>query len=140
MCVTVKHESPVTVSISLFRLTKSTFEIILDSHVSAFSECLIDPRIAAVNPRPHDVSYKKTSERNTPFVAIIFETRHADETVLDNLILCRLLISLSFKPAAKETANFSRALNRFQREDPTFRVHLDPELKETIIFGMGELH
>lgn len=50
------------------------------------------------------------------------------------------VISLSIRPEGQETPNFSRATNRFQREDPTFRVHVDSESQETIISGMGELH
>lgn len=51
------------------------------------------------------------------------------------------VMSLSIRPKRTADAdNFSKAMNRFQREDPTFRVHVDPESEETIISGMGELH
>lgn len=51
------------------------------------------------------------------------------------------VISLSIKPKDNnQLPNFSKAMARFQREDPTFRVHVDIESQETIISGMGELH
>lgn len=50
------------------------------------------------------------------------------------------VISLSITPQGRETPNFGKALSRFQREDPTFKVHIDKESKQTIISGMGELH
>ena len=43
------------------------------------------------------------------------------------------VISLSIKPKGLETPNFSRALNRFQKEDPTFKVHIDHESKQVDI-------
>jgi translation elongation factor EF-G len=45
------------------------------------------------------------------------------------------VISLAIKANGIETPNFSRALNRFQKEDPTFRVHLDRDSKEVRLFS-----
>lgn len=51
------------------------------------------------------------------------------------------VISLTITPENnKAQGNMSKALNRFTREDPTFRSHVDQESGETIISGMGELH
>ena len=51
------------------------------------------------------------------------------------------VISLAIAPKEKSQAdNFSKSLQKFRREDPTFRVHRDEESNETIISGMGELH
>ncbi|MBS7260241.1 MAG: elongation factor G [Treponema sp.] len=51
------------------------------------------------------------------------------------------VISYSITPKDKQDAmQMSKALNRFTKEDPTFRVYTDPESNETIIKGMGELH
>lgn len=51
------------------------------------------------------------------------------------------VISLSIKPKKREgQVNFSKALGKFSREDPTFRVSRDEESGETLISGMGELH
>jgi elongation factor G len=51
------------------------------------------------------------------------------------------VISLALAPKdRKDEQNFSKALNRFTKEDPTFRVHQDEESAQTIISGMGELH
>jgi elongation factor G len=51
------------------------------------------------------------------------------------------VMSLAVSPKNREgQTNFSKALNRFSKEDPTFRVSRDEESGETLISGMGELH
>ncbi|HTM19880.1 MAG TPA: elongation factor G [Kofleriaceae bacterium] len=51
------------------------------------------------------------------------------------------VISVAIKPVDKTAEDrMGKALRRFTKEDPTFRVGLDPESNETIISGMGELH
>lgn len=51
------------------------------------------------------------------------------------------VISLAINPVDnKAQENMSKALNRFCKEDPTFKSFVDHETSETIISGMGELH
>ncbi len=51
------------------------------------------------------------------------------------------VISLAVSAADNKSAdNLAKALKRFTKEDPTFRSYVDPESRQTIIQGMGELH
>lgn len=50
-------------------------------------------------------------------------------------------MSLAVKPKESQMfANFSKAIGKFTREDPTLRVQIDEKTKEIILSGMGELH
>jgi elongation factor G len=51
------------------------------------------------------------------------------------------VISLAIVPKDnKSQLSMAKALNRFSKEDPTFKTFVDNETNETIIEGMGELH
>jgi len=59
---------------------------------------------------------------------------------MSNIYVPNAVISLTITPKDnKAQANMSKALQRFTKEDPTFRVSTDVETSETIIAGMGEL-
>ena len=62
--------------------------------------------------------------------------------VMTSMFVPDPVVSLSIKLSDRsgDPTKFSKALNRFKREDPTFRVHFDDQTKETIVSGMGELH
>jgi elongation factor G len=48
------------------------------------------------------------------------------------------VMSLTIKPNKNDSAaKFQKALSKFQREDPTFRMGVDKESEEIIISGMG---
>jgi elongation factor G len=60
---------------------------------------------------------------------------------MTSMFIPAAVISLAVSPKDKAgQTNFSKALNRFTKEDPTLRVHRDDESNETILSGMGELH
>ena len=62
--------------------------------------------------------------------------------VMSSMFVPEPVMSLAIKPvdANKMQNNFAKALNKFTKEDPTLRIRVDDETKETIISGMGELH
>ena len=63
------------------------------------------------------------------------------KVALETMHVADPVMSLAITPTSRDVGTqFSKALSRFQREDPTLRVHFDSETGETIISGMGELH
>ncbi len=66
-----------------------------------------------------------------PRAAIVLESMDFPEPVL----------SVSIEPKTKaDQEKLGLALGKLMREDPTFRVHTDPDTAQTLISGMGELH
>ena len=60
---------------------------------------------------------------------------------LESIFVAEPVISLSVTPASTaDQERMAKALHRFMKEDPTFRVTTDPETGQTLIAGMGELH
>ncbi|MBS0206796.1 MAG: elongation factor G [Planctomycetes bacterium] len=60
---------------------------------------------------------------------------------LESIYVPDAVIRLSIEPAKRDGADkLGKALERFRREDPTFRVLTDEETGQTLIAGMGQLH
>lgn len=60
---------------------------------------------------------------------------------MESMFVPEPVVSMSITPKEqKDRERFSKAIDRFTREDPTFQYFFDPDSKESIVSGMGELH
>ncbi|GKV12806.1 hypothetical protein SLEP1_g23905 [Rubroshorea leprosula] len=112
----------------------------------AYSHCWMVPRLV----RMHSNEMEDIQEAHAGQIVAVFGVDCASGDTFTNgsvrytmtsMNVPEPVMSLAVQPVSKDSGGqFSKALNRFQREDPTFRVGLDPESGQTIISGMGELH
>ncbi len=66
---------------------------------------------------------------------------HGVNVALESIFVPEPVLRLSIEPMKRDGADrLSKALERFRREDPTFRVMTDQESGQTLIAGMGQLH
>ncbi len=63
------------------------------------------------------------------------------QVALEKIYVPEPVVRLAVRPLDRSSSDrLGKALERFRREDPTFRVTTDPETGETLIAGMGQLH
>jgi len=61
--------------------------------------------------------------------------------VLESIKFPEPVISATIEPKSKvEHSKLADVLNKFAKEDPTFKIKQDPMTGQTLIYGMGELH
>ena len=61
--------------------------------------------------------------------------------VLESMDFPAPVISVAIEPKTKaDQEKLGNALSKLTQEDPTFKVHTDPDTGQTLISGMGELH
>jgi elongation factor G len=61
--------------------------------------------------------------------------------ILESIVFPTPVIEIAIEPKTRaDQDKMAIALGKLAEEDPTFRVHTDPESGQTIIAGMGELH
>jgi elongation factor G len=66
---------------------------------------------------------------------------NSNQIILESMSFPEPVIAVSIEPKTKsDQEKLAQALGKLMQEDPTFRVHTDPDTGQTIISGMGELH
>jgi elongation factor G len=100
--------------------------------------------------RTHADSLEDISEAGSGDIVALFGidcasgdtfTENGLNYTMSSMFIPEPVISLAIKPSDRKSSdNLGKALNRFIKEDPTFKSFVDAESGETVIRGMGELH
>lgn len=70
-----------------------------------------------------------------------FLTTQRSDLSMESIHVPDPVVSMAINPVNnKDRDNFAKAIARFTKEDPTFQFAYDPDVKETLVSGMGELH
>jgi len=77
--------------------------------------------------------------RNTFTGDTLSDSQHP--IVLESITFPEPVLEIAIEPKTRgDQDKMANALGKLADEDPTFRIHTDPESGQTIIAGMGELH
>jgi elongation factor G len=64
-----------------------------------------------------------------------------NEAILEGISFAEPVIQMAIEPKSNaDKEKLAKSLAKLEREDPTFKKHIDPETNQLIIAGMGELH
>ena len=101
------------------------------------------PRVASLEPRSRRETLAQLDVPTDPRLAgrlLLSRLAANGSLTMESMHVPEPVMSLSIKPKKSEyVSKFMKALSRFQREDPTFKVSQNDETEEMIISGMGEL-
>jgi elongation factor G len=75
------------------------------------------------------------------FDAVLHDSHDEDALHLRPLPFPEPMTGLAIQPSRRgDESKLAEALNKLQEEDPTFRVVRDASTKQTVIYGLGDLH
>jgi elongation factor G len=64
-----------------------------------------------------------------------------DQVTLPGIDFPKPVINMAIRPKAKgDEEKIANGFSKLREEDPTFLMEVDPDIKQTIIYGQGELH
>src|SRR5262244_200491 len=132
---------------------------LLDLLVKQFPSPAETPAVEGTDPRTKQ-AVSRAADPKAPLAAVVFKTiadphvgklkdtltgdtlcDEANPVVLPGIVFPEPAISFAIQPKTRgDEDKISTALHRMTEEDPTVHHHFDPETKQLLVSGMGQLH